>query len=131
MGNFTISETIVVRVNGTHNLTMSASDSTNNWLPNATGMVDFSVHNSGTDEAESIYTISSSGVCSGSINASEADGSRLGEGESETITVDVTIDVEASEGETCDLMLDAWDEIGEVGYSHTHTLVIGVWHGSI
>ncbi|HJM41443.1 MAG TPA: hypothetical protein QF514_04375, partial [Candidatus Thalassarchaeaceae archaeon] len=129
MGNFTISETIVVRVNGTHNLTISATDSTNNWLPNGTGMVDFEVHNSGTSEAESIYTISTSGVCSASLDSAEADGSRLGASDNETITVDVSIDVDAGEGETCDLTLDAWDEIAEMGYSHTHALVVGVSHG--
>ena len=64
MGNFTISETIVVRVNGTHNLTFSATDSTSNWLPNATGMVDFDVYNAGTSESESLYSISATGVCS-------------------------------------------------------------------
>tara|TARA_B110000438_G_C15801356_1_gene645310 strand:+ start:33 stop:2498 length:2466 start_codon:yes stop_codon:yes gene_type:complete len=129
MGNFTVSETIVVRVNGTHNLTISANASTNNWLPNGTGMVDFEVHNSGTSEAESVYTISTTGICSASLDAAEADGSRLGASDSETITVDVSIDVGASEGDTCDLKFEAWDEIGELNYSHTHTLGVGVSYG--
>ena len=129
MGNFTISETIVVRVNGTHNLTISATESTNNWLPNGTGMVDFDVHNSGTDEAESIYSIAYSGVCSATLSASEADGSRLASGANEFVIVDVNVDVDAGEGETCDLTLDAYDEIGEQGYSFTHVLVVGASHG--
>ena len=129
MGNFTISETIVVRVNGTHNLTMSATESTNNWLPNATGMVDFEVHNSGTSEAESIYSISTSGACTASLDSAEADGDRLLASDNESISIDVNIDSAASEGDTCDLTLDAWDEIGEVSYSHTHTIMIGVSYG--
>ena len=129
IGNFSISETIVVRVNGTHNLTMSAVDSTSNWLPNATGMVVFDVHNAGTSEAESIYSISSTGVCSTSLDSSEADGTRLTADDNESVIADVSIDIDASEGETCDLTLSAWDEIAETGYAHTHTLTIGVSHG--
>ncbi|MEE2812678.1 MAG: hypothetical protein VX627_06645, partial [Candidatus Thermoplasmatota archaeon] len=129
MGNFTISETIVVRVNGSHNLTMSATESTNNWLPNGTGVVAFDIHNSGTSEAESIYSISSSGMCTAILDSAEADGDRLLASDNESISVDVNIDSEAGEGDTCDLTLNAWDEIGEVGYSHTHTLVVGVSYG--
>jgi uncharacterized membrane protein/phage FluMu protein Com len=92
-------------------------------------MIGFEIHNSGTSEAESIYTISSTGVCSASLDSSEADGVRLGASDNETITVDVSIDVDAGEGDSCDVTLDAWDEIGEVSYFHTHTLDVGVSHG--
>ncbi|HJM67499.1 MAG TPA: hypothetical protein QF716_01310, partial [Candidatus Thalassarchaeaceae archaeon] len=129
MGNFTISETIVVRVNGTHNMTFSATDSTTNWLPNATGMVVFDVYNAGTSESESLYSVSATGVCTSSLDAMEADGDRLSSQSTEPVSADVTIDVDASEGESCDLTLSAWDEIGEVGYSHIHTITVGAAHG--
>ena len=108
---------------------MSAVDSTSNWLPNGTGMVIFDIHNAGTSEAESIYSISTTGVCSASLASSEADGTRLSAEDNESVIADVSIDVDASEGETCDLTLSAWDEISETGYAHTHTLTIGVSHG--
>ena len=129
MGNFTISETVVVRVNGTHNLTFSATDSTTNWLPNGTGNVTFDVYNAGTSESESLYSIAANGVCTASLDSMEADGDRLSSEYTESVITDVVIDVDASEGETCDLTLSAWDEIGEVSYTHIHTLTIGAAHG--
>ena len=128
-GNFSISETIVVRVNGSHNLTISALDSTANWLPNATGTVTFDIHNAGTSEAESIYTISDSGHCTSSMDASEADGSRLNSQDNESVMVGVQIDEDASEGDSCQLTLMAWDEISETSYHFTHEIVVGASHG--
>ena len=129
-GNFSISETIVVRVNGSHNLTFSATDSTSNWLPNATGIVTFEIHNAGTSEAESIYSISSnSSHCSSSMDASEADGVRLSSQENDSAHVNVHIDVDASEGDLCQLTFTAWDEISESTYTFVHDVVVGVAHG--
>jgi len=129
MGNFTISETIVVRVNGTHNLTLSADDGGENWLGNASGTVDFTVMNVGSSEAESIYSLSTvTGVCNATLDAAEADGDRLAAGLSEMVTVDIEIDADAGEGETCSIPLAAWEEIGQVGYAHTYIVTIGAAH---
>ena len=130
MGNFTISETIVVRVNGTHNLTISADDAGVNWLPNGTGDVTFTVHNAGSAEAESIYSLLAvDGECSATLEAADADGARLGAGASEEVPVSVQIDADAGEGDECDLTLGAWDEIGETGHAHTFILTVGAAHG--
>ncbi|MEE2758546.1 MAG: hypothetical protein VYA86_01030 [Candidatus Thermoplasmatota archaeon] len=129
MGNFTISETIVVQVYGSHNLTMSASDSTSNWLPNSTGIVTFEIHNAGSSEAESIYSISGVGNCTSGMDASEADGNRLASQGNEYIQVDIHIDAGASEGDLCQLTLSAWDEISELSYDYVHDIVVGVAHG--
>jgi len=82
-------------------------------------------------ESESLYSISATGVCTPSLDAMEADGDRLSSQSTEAVTADVTIDVDASEGESCDLTLSAWEEIGEVGYSYIHTITVGCkrrWH---
>ena len=92
-------------------------------------MVDFDVHNAGTSEAESIYSINATGVCTPSLDSAQADGSRLSAGSNELVTANVAINVDAGEGESCDITLSAWDEIGEVGYSHVHTLIVGAAHG--
>ena len=129
MGNFSVSETIVIQVNGTHNLTMSAQDSTSNWLPNGTGTVAFEIQNAGTSESESIYSLSSTGICTTTLSSAEADGSRLLAGENESVQVDVGIDSNASQGDTCEITLSAWDEIGEISYAHTHIVTVGASHG--
>ena len=128
-GNFTISETIVVRVNGSHNLTLSAMDSTLNWLPNATGVVTFEIHNAGTSEAESIYSISDAGHCTSNLEASEADGDRIASQDNESVHVDVQIVPTASEGDHCQITLNAWDEISEQSYNFVHDIVVGAAHG--
>ena len=129
-GNFSISETIVVRVNGSHNLTFSATDSTSNWLPNVTGIVSFEIHNAGTSEADSIYSISSnSSHCTSSMDASEADGVRLSSQENDSAHVNVHIDADASEGDLCQLTFTAWDEISESTYTYVHDVVVGAAHG--
>ena len=127
-GNFSISETVVIHVNGTHNLTFSSIDS-NNWLPNGTGTIDFEVQNAGTSEAESIYTVSSSGVCNASLSASAADGSRVQPGSSEIVTVTILVSQGASEFDTCYVTFSAWDEIGDMSYSYVQQLTIGASHG--
>jgi uncharacterized membrane protein/predicted RNA-binding Zn-ribbon protein involved in translation (DUF1610 family) len=128
-GNFTISETIVVRVNGSHNLTFSATDSTANWLPNATGVVVFEIHNAGTSEAESIYSISDAGQCTSSLDASEADGVRLSSQENDSVQVNLHIDADASQGDLCQLSFTAWDEISDSMYTFVHDVVVGAAHG--
>ena len=124
-GNFSISETIVVRVEGTHNLTLSAMDSTSNWLPNSTDVVTFEIHNAGTSEAESIYSVSDSGVCTASIGASESDGGRLASQDNESVHVNVHIDSNASEGDVCQLTFWAWDEISDSSYYFVHDVTVG------
>ena len=92
-------------------------------------MVAFDVYNAGTSESESLYSISATGICTATLDSMEADGDRLSSEYTESVIANVVIDVDASEGETCDLTLSAWDEIGEVSYTHIHTLTIGAAHG--
>ncbi|MEE2812604.1 MAG: NEW3 domain-containing protein [Candidatus Thermoplasmatota archaeon] len=126
MGNFSISETIVVHVNGTHNLTLAADDGGMLWLPNATSTVVFTVENAGTSEAEAIYSLTDViGHCTASLVVGEANGDRLDNGESDTFVVNVSINPASHEGDTCELVVEAWDEIGEVTYSHSMLLTLG------
>jgi hypothetical protein len=99
-----------------------------NWLPNGTGIVTFTVHNAGSAEAESIYSISSTGVCTGTLSANDADGSRLLTGSNEHVDISVNISNSASEGDVCNLTLFAWEEIGEHNYTHSYPLLIGAAH---
>jgi uncharacterized membrane protein len=130
LGNFTISETVVIRVNGTHHLTMSSLDGGVNWLPNATNPVSFLVVNAGSSEAESIYNLGSvMGGCTATLDAEEADGDRLAAATNESIIVNVSIDSDTDEGNSCDITLEAWEDIGETAYTHTFSLTVGADHG--
>ena len=126
MGNFSISETIVVHVNGTHNLTMSADDGGMLWLPNSSAPVTFTVENVGSSEAESIYSLlSANGECIASLMEGDANGIRIDNGETDTFSVSVTIDINAHVGDTCELTVEAWDDIGEVSYVFTSSVTVG------
>ena len=133
MGNFSISETIVVHVNGTHNLTMAADDGSMLWLPNATSTVVFTVENAGTSEAEAIYSLTDViGACTASLVIGDANGERLDNGETDTFTANVTINPDSHEGDSCELIAEAWDQIGEISYSFSTTLTVGqIWGFSL
>ena len=47
------------------------------------------------------------------MDASEADGSRLNSQDNESVMVEFQIDEDASEGDSCQLTLMAWDEISK------------------
>ena len=106
-----------------HNLTISAFDSTANWLPNATGMVTFDIHNAVLWK-QPIYSISDSGhQVHGCLKLMKSP--QFSRYESVMVGVQTMY---ASEGDSCQLLM-AWDEISETSYHFTHEIVVGARTG--
>jgi len=124
-GNFSVAETIVVNVTGSHNISMSADDGGHLWLPGENGTVAVTIANVGDHEAESVYSVGETDGCSASIDASDADGARLGPGDEEAFDILVTVDAGAEEGDDCDVTIEAWDEISDDTFSETFTFAVG------